>query len=623
MMRMKNSLTLKEGHIVKKNLKFLACLGMAVTLMVTPVFAEGPTFEPQGKLDSIIKQGDVNNDGDINAEDVLESLKVISGIYSQQKFHIENGDISEDGKLSIRDALTILQNIAGISDDKIGYEKNLSEIKYEIPESYKDGSEHLTSKEIAFYGADGWGKYTTGGRKGEVIEVTNLKDSGEGSFRAAVEAKGARIIVFKVSGVIYLNSGINIRNGNVTIAGETAPGDGITLANCGLGISGSNVIVRYLTIRPGDQNGAAQDAIDICAAKNVVVDHCSVSFATDETLSARPSGEGASYDAVSDNVSVQWCMISESIAYSPTIGERHGMGSLIRGAQGAKITYHHNMYSSHSSRNPMMGNYMTEDADKGNFSAEFINNVVYNWSGGAASKCADADENGEKLHVSTFNYINNYYKAGPESTGNTLFSEGGLGNHMYISGNMMNDVLVSDQKTLVGFTNDVLAHSDNPYYVKSGLVMDQEAYFLAERFANSEMENIDSAETVGKTVPEYVGNSLSRDCFDTAVVDDFYKGEGRLINQTFEAAGWYKEKPETNTGAAYKKWIQDMYPEQASYPAYEDSDHDGMSDEWEDAMGLDKNKASDGAASYKDSAYTNLDVFLQFLVENPEAAIKH
>lgn len=608
---------------MKKMVKQLICTSLALLLTVTPVLADGPSVQPQGKLDTAIKLGDVNNDGSINAEDALEGLRVIAGIYEGQKFHTENGDLNGDGKLSIRDAFSLLENIAGLKDDKLGYENKLSEITYEVPESYKEGSEHLSAKTLAFYGADGWGKYATGGRGGRVIEVTNLNDSGEGSLRAAVEAKGARIIVFKVSGVIYMNSGLSIRNGDVTIAGETAPGDGITLANCGLSITGSNVIVRYLSIRPGDQKGAAQDGIDICGAKNVVVDHCSVSFATDETLSARPNGSGETYDAVSDNVSVQWCMISESITQSPTIGERHGMGSLIRGAQGAKITYHHNMYTSHSSRNPMMGNYMTEDLDNGNFSAEFINNVVYNWSGGAASKCADADPNGEKLHVSYFNYINNYYKAGPESTGNTLFSEGSMGNHMFISGNMMNGVLAEDQKSLVGFTNDVLAHEDNPYYVKSGLVMDKEKYFLSERFANSEMKNIDNAETVGKVVPEYVGNSLSRDCFDTALVDGFYNGEGQLINQTYQAAGWYKGKPEAVSGISYQKWIKDKYPVQASYPGYEDTDKDGMSDSWEDFMGLNKDDAADGKASYKNSEYTNLDVFLQFLVENPEAAIKH
>ena len=600
---------------------------LACTLAAFPVMAaEGTLAEPQGVLDKEIKFGDVSNDGTVDAVDALEALKVIAGIYKQQAFHMTAGDINHDGKLSARDALLILQNAAGLRDDDLGYKNNLKSIEYAIPEVYEEGSSIYDGDALAFYGADGWGKYTTGGRGGRVIEVTNLNDSGEGSLRAALEQSGSRIIVFKVSGVIYLKSGINIKNGDVTIAGQTAPGDGITLANYGMGISASNVIVRYLSVRPGDQTGSELDGIDICAAKNVIVDHCSTSFATDETLSARPSGDGKSYDAVSDNVSVQWCMISESITYSPNIGKRHGMGSLIRGAQGAKITYHHNMYTSHSSRVPMMGNYNSDldenEADIGEFNAEFINNTVYNWSGTAASKCADADEDGIRISVSNFNYIGNCYKQGPASTGTTLFSEGGIGNHMYIADNMMDGTLYEDQKKLVGFTDDVLATASNPYYQKSGLVIDPETYFRNERFTNSEMENIEAPDAANAAVTAYAGNSLSRDSFDTALVSAFEKGEGTLINQTFEALGWYKGTPSSKTGTAYLDWIQGKYPEQASYPAYIDTDKDGMSDAWEDAMGLDKENAADGSASVNGSDYTNLDVFLQFLVENPEAAIQ-
>lgn len=611
-----------------KVVRFLLSTVVASSLILTPVFAaEGPSSEPQGKLDLSIKKGDIDNDGDLDAEDALEGLRVITEIYDRQEFHDNNGDINGDGKMSVRDAFMLLQNLVGLRDDKLGYKNAAPEITYKAPEAYAEGSEFLSAeKPLAFYGADGWGKYTTGGRRGKVIEVWNLNDSGEGSLRAAVEASGPRIIVFKVSGVIYLNKAISISRGDVTIAGETAPGDGITLANYGMSISAENVIVRYLSIRPGDHMAQELDGIDICGAKNVVVDHCSVSFATDETLSARPNGNGASYNDVSDNVSVQWCMISESITESSNIGSRHGMGSLIRGAQGAKITYHHNMYTSHSSRLPMMGNYMGSEYDDGNFSAEFINNIVYNWSGESASKCADADEDGIEIHISRLNYINNYYKQGPVSSGNILFSEGSIGNQMYISGNMMDGVLYENQRELVEFTNDILAHKDNPYYdteTQTGLVIDAEKYFLSERFENSLMADIDSAETVGEEVAAYAGNSLSRDCFDTSLVADYENGEGQLIDHTFESTGWYKGTPESKTGAVYKNWIQGKYPNNASYPGYVDTDKDGMSDAWEDAMELDKNESKDGSASYKGSEYTNLDVFLQFLVENPEAAIQY
>ena len=607
---------------MRKKIIILTVIVLCILFSIQIVAADGPVTEPQGTLSSKLKKGDVDNDGNISAEDVLEALMVISGNYKTMDFHIKSGDINEDGKLSVRDALSILQNIAGLKDDKLGYENGLSEINYEIPESYKEGSEFLSSKTIGFYGADGFGKYTTGGRYGKIIEVTNLKDDGEGSLRAAVNESGPRIIVFKVSGVIYLNSYLKIQKDDITIAGQTAPGDGITLANFGVKIACNNVILRYLSIRPGDQRDTG-DGIDISGVKNVIVDHCSVSFACDETLSARPNNSGQTYEGTSDKVSVQWCMIAESITYSPNIGKRHGMGSLIRGAQGAKITYHHNMYYAHSSRVPMMGNYIASENDKGNFNAEFINNTVYNWDGSAAGKCGDVDENGTELYITNMNYINNYYKQGPDSEGAYMFSEACMGNHMYASGNMMNGELYENQRELVSFTNDVLAHEDNPYYVKSGLVIDPETYFLDSPFEFSEMSGIEDAESANKSVLAYVGNSLSRDCFDAEVVKAFENKEGGLINQTFEALGWYKPAPENNLSWDYYEDIQNEYPNRASYEAYTDSDKDGMSDEWEEAVGLDKNNADDGSASYLGTEYTNMDVFLQFLVENPEAAIAH
>ncbi len=590
----------------------------------------------QGSLNQTLKYGDVDNNGTVEAEDVLELLKVLTGSYQAQAFHQNAGDLNKDGRLSARDALLLLQNIVRQRDDKLGYASYLQEIRYAVPEVFADDSAILQDSALAFPGADGWGKYTSGGRGGRVIAVTSLEDSGPGTLREALEADGKRVIVFRVSGVIYLKSNLPIKNGDVTVAGQTAPGDGITLANYGMSIAAENVIVRYLSIRPGDQTPDADlDGIDICGAKQVVVDHCSVSFATDEVLSARPNGEGASYDDVSDKVSVQWCIISESIYNSPNSSKsgRHGMGSLIRGAQGAEITYHHNLYASHSSRLPMMGNYMAKEDDDGNFKAEFINNTVFNWNGEASGKCSDADPEGLAVNVSTFNYIGNYYRPGSASVkgASYVFSEGGIGNHMYMEDNIMEDRPDAAQRELLSFTKDVLATSDNPYYwdkstnapKPQGLVIDPETYFLTERFADSEMAQIDEAREANRAVLQLAGNSLSRDCFDTALLRDYEDGSGKLINQTFEAAGWYRETPNSKSGNAYYEWIQGKYPERACYPAEIDTDQDGMSDVWETAVGLDPADSADGAQSFKGSAYTNLDVYLQFLVEQPEAAILH
>jgi len=201
----------------------------------------------QGTLSEDIKYGDVNNDGNITIEDVLEFLHLVTGKYSVKTMHKKSSDINKDGQLTVRDGLMLLQNIAQIRDDKLGCKNNLNDVTYYVPESFTEGGEMLSSdKPLAFYGADGYGKYTTGGRGGRIIYVTNLNDSGEGSFRAACEASGKRIIVFRVSGVIYLSRGIAV-NGDCTIAGETAPGDGITLANAGIQLRGDNIIMRYIT----------------------------------------------------------------------------------------------------------------------------------------------------------------------------------------------------------------------------------------------------------------------------------------------------------------------------------------------------------------------------------------
>lgn len=505
---------------------------------------------------------------------------------------------------------------------------------YYVPESI----EKTGKDKIGFPGADGFGKEATGGRGGKVYEVTNLNDSGEGSLREACEAEGARTVVFKVSGTINLESSLTIKNGDITIAGQTAPGDGICLANYGMIITkAENVIVRYIRVRPGSTGAALAvvkgeekpepDAIWIEAGKNVILDHCSTSWAVDETLSVSPSGEGDSYENVSDNISVQWCIVSESLKQASFIGTRHGMGSLIRGAQGSKVTFHHNLYASHSSRMPMCGNYMEEDKDDGNFQFEFINNVVYNWTSKSSGKCADADEKGEKLHVTYVNYINNVFKAGPFSEENYAFSEACMGNHMYIAGNSMNGEIPEDQKSLVLFEKDVLGEKNNPYYVKSGLVLDIDKYFLSKPFDFSRMAEIQPAGEVEEAVLAGVGASLSRDCIDAAVIKSYQEGTGEYVNNPTESIGWEgpdlpEEYKKTENAQLYYDFFQENYPKLESAEGYADSDKDGMSDGWEDFMGLDKKDPSDGAKLYGKTDYTNLEVFLQYLIENPDKARK-
>lgn len=602
---------------MKKTIYMFIVFCMSICLFNTIALADDWTWT-QGTLSKELKYGDVNNDGAVSADDALELLNLITGTYSIKTMHYDSGDINKDGRISVRDGLMLVQNLAKIRDDKLGYENNLKDISYYVPESFKEGNEMLSSENpLAFYGADGYGKYTTGGRGGKIVYVTNLNDSGEGSLRAACQMDEKRIIVFRVSGTIFLSRDLDVK-GNCTVAGETAPGDGITVANGSFRISGNNVIVRYITSRPGDQTGNQPDGIDVKGVYDVIVDHCSTSMGVDENLSI----SGGGLNGVCNRVTVQWCAINESITHSPNNGKRHGMGSIITSGHDGKISYHHNFLSSNSSRNPVVGSIDDSSTDPEGANYELANNLIYNWLGDNASKSSSNDENGKYLHISRFNVLNSYFKQGPESTGNSMFSEGANGSVSYVSGNMMDGIMPEDQQSMVTFTTDVAADPDtNIYYKVSGGYLTPEKYFSIGRFEDSLLTHLQTAEAAKDDIVKYVGNSLSRDTFDTAYVEDFVNGTGKLINQTFESAGWIYGKPEVNTGDKYYSWIVENYPKLASYPAYADTDEDGMSDDWEDFMGLDKNDATDGAASYKGSEYTNLDVFLQFLVENPDAAI--
>jgi autotransporter-associated beta strand protein len=413
--------------------------------------------------------------------------------------------------------------------------------------SFLAGSAH--GQTLSFPGAEGAGRFTSGGRGGSVYIVTNLNDSGAGSLRDGLSASGARTIVFEVSGTINLQSPLYTPQYNVTVAGETAPGDGICLAGQPWLIGANNVIARHIRSRTGNNAGGG-DAITIGRSDkgttNVILDHVSASWSTDENLSA----EGK-------NITVQWSVISEGLL-------SHSMGSLIRGSNGAEISYHHNLFAHNNSRNPRPGNYLTAAEDPTGLRFDFRNNVVYNWGGAAAGANFDTDG------VSKYNFVNNYYNRGPDS-GTPAFEQT-LDDHCqaYFAGNYMNGSLPADQWSLVtGQTGG--------------------SYRLTSPLATAPVTT-QSAPDAYSAVLAGAGASISRDTVDARIVQEVRSGAGGIIDDEADRGGW--------------KAL-------ASLPAPADTDRDGMPDYWETANGLNPNNASDRNLTNA-AGYTRLEEYLHF-----------
>ncbi len=427
----------------------------------------------------------------------------------------------------------------------------------------------------AFPGAEGAGKWSLGGRGGTVYEVTNLNDSGPGSFREAVNASGPRIVVFRVSGTISLLSNLTINNSYITIAGQTAPGDGICLKDRALTVSADHVIIRYLRVRPADNATPEPDCISVGQGQNIILDHCSTSWGVDETLSTSvPTSAGPGH---LDKVTVQWCLITESLNCSTHSEGCHGYGTLAKGCYGAQYSYHHNLYAHHMSRNPYPGNYKDVSVDPEGLTFDFRNNVVYNWMGPYAGYNTQNGANS----VTKMNFIGNYYKQGPNSTDNDAFFERVLASSGYFSGNWMDSGYPADPWSLVRFDSDWT----------SGQIS---AFKLSSPTPVSDEVTTEDAVTAYQRVLADAGASLPvRDAVDRRIVRNVEDANGYIINDEDEVGGW---------------------PVLASGTPPVDSDHDGMPDEWEIARGLNPNDSSDNAAVWDEDGYTNVEEYLNYLV---------
>ena len=463
-------------------------------------------------------------------------------------------------------------------------------------------------KTPAFPGAEGFGRYTTGGRGGAVYHVTNLNDSGTGSLRWAVEQTGARTIVFDVSGTIHLESALPISSGSVTIAGQTAPGDGICVADYPMSINANNVIVRYMRFRLGNNNvtldGAdGWDGFGALDQKDLIIDHCSVSWSIDECLSV----------CGCINATVQWCISAQSLRESGHSKGAHGYGG---NWGGSGVSFHHNLMAHHESRTPRLGPRYTTQTDE---RMDMRNNVIYNWSGNGCY-------GGEAMNV---NIVGNYYKPGPATNSLSTAKQKriasvGIRTNEYITNYPAYEPTLHQWGSYYVTGNANSKHSD--------VTNDNWTYGMYNQINSSDNDNLytdevktqirrsapidfittttHDAATAYERVLAYVGASLHRDSFDDQIISDTRNGVASYTGDGC-SAGCVNSQDDNKPANAGSDWS--AWPTLSSTTAPADTDGDGMPDTWETANGLNASDASDGATVCADG-YTNLEHYLNSLV---------
>jgi pectate lyase len=422
----------------------------------------------------------------------------------------------------------------------------------------------IYSQQLAFPTAEGYGKYSAGGRGGKVYEVTTLNRSGSGSLGEAIGASGPRTVVFRVSGTIEGN--FNIRNDKITIAGQTAPGDGICIKGS-LTIDASDVIVRYIRVRANPT--VETDAIWGRYHKNIILDHVSASWSSDEVMSPYHN----------ENVTIQWCMITEACAKGSS---GHRFGGIWGNQYG---TYHHNLIAHNDSRNPRWAS--------GCGFNDYRNNVLYNW-GYQSCYGAEARQRGDTrnppIEFSTINMVANYYKAGPATASGVRDR---IANPSARASDDKGSWYVADNY-VDGFPN-VTANN--------WLGIDSSSYNKMSAPWDAMPINQESPQDAYNAVLAHAGCSKhKRDSIDRRIVEEARNGTATygnngIITTPSDVGGW---------------------PELKSELAPTDSDHDGMSDNWEKANGLNPKDPKDGNKTGKDG-YTNLEIYLNSLIKSHES----
>lgn len=440
---------------------------------------------------------------------------------------------------------------------------------------------------LAFPGAEGAGQFTTGGRGGAVYVVENLLDEVKnppvGSLRWAVEQKGPRTVVFAVSGTIALAAPLRIRQGDLTIAGQTAPGDGICLKDFVTNVEASNVIIRYLRFRCGNEKLAsdAQDAINCVRQHDVIIDHCSMSWSVDEV--------GSFYD--NQRFTLQWCILSESLYAAGHKKGEHGFGG-IWGGQG--VSFHHNLLANHTSRNPRFcGSRYTRKPELEQ--VDFRNNVIFNWG----FQSIYGGEGGSQ------NVVNNYFKPGPATKKGAVQYRILDLTTFYFDANVRPDTLYAGRFHVTGNVVEGFPAATKGNWNIG--VQNKDAALKARAKAEQPFPftpiKPQSAEVAYEVVLKQAGATLPRrDAADERVVQQVRTGQvgvggvwganTGIIDSAAQVGGW----PTLKTGKV---------------PV--DTDKDGIPDAWEIAHKLNPNDPKDGRMMAKGSGYTNLEVYLNEL----------
>lgn len=441
----------------------------------------------------------------------------------------------------------------------------------------------ICAQPLAFPEAEGGGKYTSGGRGGKVLFVDNLNDKGTGSFRKAIETEGKRTILFRVSGTIELEKAIHIKHRDLTIAGQTAPGDGICLKNYGIRVDANNVIIRYIRIRPGDLKHEEMDAINGVRNKNIIIDHCSFSWASDEVASF--------YD--NEDFTLQWCIVSESLNQSVHHKGAHGYGGIWGGFN---ASFHHNLISDHTSRNPrLQGSRYTNNPEREK--ADFRNNVIYNWGHNNVY-------GGEEGH---YNIVNNYYKPGPATKKSVCNRILNLTQRFYDK-RRNPDALGAgwffiDGNVVEGNPTISKNNWDGGVQVKNITEELKGKSKLSTAVAHTPIK-IEDATTAYHRVLKSAGVSHCRDAVDTRIVLEAKTGKERfginfsgggkgIIDSPNDVGGWPKLKSKT---------------------PFPDTDSDGMPDKWEKENGLNPQRIDNNEKTIHKN-YTNLEVYINSILK--------